>query len=79
MTQNEVEMLWKLEEALWLEGEERFASNMHPHCVMVFPEPVGILVGGAIRASLSGAPRWRTIKMTGRKMQALGPGTVSLA
>lgn len=59
------EEIVELERALWLEGAERFRACMAEGCVMVFPEPVGILRGDDILAGLEGVPRWSDLALAG--------------
>ncbi|MFA5581030.1 MAG: nuclear transport factor 2 family protein [Paracoccaceae bacterium] len=69
--------LWTYETQLWLQGATAFAALLHPACVMVFPEPVGILQGPAILESLVGVPRWQTVNM--QDQASGGADTVVLA
>ena len=39
---------WEVERSLWLGGGEAFRTWVSPDCVMVFPEPAGILTGPAV-------------------------------
>ena len=55
--------VWTIERALWLEGPERFRASMAEDCVMVFPDPVGILRNDAFLAGLEGAPRWTALAL----------------
>ncbi|BBK30068.1 hypothetical protein EDC65_4686 [Stella humosa] len=55
---------WRTERSFWLEGIEQFESGLAQHCVMAFPEPVGILVGDDILHGLAGAPRWNSLDIT---------------
>lgn len=55
---------WDRERAFWLDGEPKFREMMAPDCVMVFPDPVGILSGEAILESLRSLPRWTNVAMT---------------
>ncbi|MCV0397118.1 MAG: nuclear transport factor 2 family protein [Rhizobiaceae bacterium] len=70
---------WRSEERLWLEGAGAYEELLHPECVMVFMEPVGIMTGQAIPESLAGAPRWDGVEMEARTRVDGGPDVVVLA
>jgi hypothetical protein len=70
--------LWTTERRLWLEGAEAFAAVLDPGCLMVFPDPVGVLAGRAILDSLEGAPRWAEVTMDARRLARPGADTVVL-
>ena len=70
---------WKREERLWLEGPAAYAALVSDHCLMAFPEPVGILKGAAIIESVRGAPRWTSVRMTRRSVGSPDDGVVVLA
>jgi Domain of unknown function (DUF4440) len=57
---------WRIEERFWLGGEEFFRERLDAECMMVFPQPVGILAGNGILKSLKGAPRWESVEMADR-------------
>jgi Domain of unknown function (DUF4440) len=73
------EDLWALERALWLEGPERMRAAMAADCVMVFPEPAGILAGPAILAGLAAAPRWAELAIAGARVARPRRGVAVLA
>jgi len=52
---------WDAETRFWLEGTERYATQLASGAVMVFPAPAGILTGDAIVESLQDAPRWDAV------------------
>lgn len=64
--------IWNLEKRFWLDGEPAYRKHMAESAVMLFPEPVGILVGEAILASLAEAPRWSSIDLHERKLVRAG-------
>jgi hypothetical protein len=68
-----------LERSLWLEGPDRFRSLMAEPCLMIFPEPVGILRDGAILRGLEGAPRWAELAMTDLTLAEAGDAVAALA
>ena len=71
--------IWDIERDLWLGGVAEFERAMAPGCVMVFPEPVGILAGPAILDGLRQAPRWSAVEMTGRQISLIGDSVAVLA
>ncbi|MCX2721407.1 nuclear transport factor 2 family protein [Roseibium salinum] len=79
MSKFEIDALWQLEETFWLQGEKAFAEHMADGCMMVFPEPVGLMVGNAIIDSLAGAPRWLSVQMRDRVIRQFVGDSVCLA
>jgi ketosteroid isomerase-like protein len=73
------EDFWKSERRFWLEGEAHFLKMMAPGCIMVFPEPAGILAGEAITASLQSMPRWASVEMLDVALSRIGDQAVVLA
>jgi hypothetical protein len=55
--------LWEMERGFWLNDAAYYTTFLAPDCIMVFPEPPGVLVGNEITAALEQAPRWETIEM----------------
>lgn len=70
--------IWPLEQSLWLGGAETYETALAPECVMIFPEPTGVLDRASVIAALMGAPRWRSVEMTGRRVSRPNPTTVIL-
>lgn len=58
--------IWEIERLLWVNGESFFAETMTDDCLMVFPDPVGILEGNEIVEGLRKAPRWSDVEMDKR-------------
>ncbi|MHC1551635.1 hypothetical protein [Phyllobacterium sp. K27] len=54
---------WEMEKGLWFSGESYYRSLISDDCVMVFPDPTGVLVGEEITSSMSEAPRWNAVTM----------------
>ncbi|MCA2011176.1 DUF4440 domain-containing protein [Pararhodobacter sp. CCB-MM2] len=52
---------WNAETRFWLEGTERYPSQLASDAVMVFPAPTGMLKAEAIAESLQDAPRWDSV------------------
>lgn len=63
---------WETEQRLWLEGTTFYRKSVARDCIMVFPEPAGILVGSEIFKGLEKGPRWTTIEMASRNLMPLG-------
>jgi hypothetical protein len=59
--------VWEAEERFWTAGVDHYEVAMHPHCVMAFAQPAGILSGPSILATIRQAPRWRSVSMTERQ------------
>jgi hypothetical protein len=65
--------LWEMERGFWLNDAAYYTTFLAPDCIMVFPEPPGVLVGGEIIAALDKAPRWKTIEMQNQSLVSLDP------
>ena len=70
---------WEVERGLWLGGAAAFRRWVAAECLMVFPAPVGILVGPAILESLAGAPRWERVDFGEKTLRRSGEAAVVLA
>lgn len=79
MTDFDYDAVWGLEEAFWLQGQEAFALHMADGCMMIFPEPVGVMMGAAIIESLEGAPRWTSVQMSERAIRRFVDDCLCLA
>ena len=53
---------WEVERGLWLGGAAAFRRWVAAECLMVFPEPAGILTGPAILEASPAAPRWERVE-----------------
>ena len=71
--------IWTLELGLWLGGMETVAGRMVDGCLMVFPEPVGILKGDEIVDTLGQTPRWASVEMAERNILYQDTKTVCVA
>lgn len=74
----DVEKLWVMENAFWLDGPAFYEKSMAPNARMVFPAPVGILAGPDIVEGLRLAPRWNSVDFDNKTEAHLGH-TVVLA
>jgi hypothetical protein len=70
---------WEVERSLWLKGGEAFRAWVAPDCVMVFPEPAGILSGEGIVDSVARAPRWQRLAISAPVLRRTGTAAVVLA
>lgn len=71
--------IWTLEKRFWLDGEPAYREHMAESAVMLFPEPVGVLVGEAILSSLADAPRWSSIDLHERELIRVGDAMLVVA
>ncbi|MBB3235546.1 nuclear transport factor 2 family protein [Phyllobacterium endophyticum] len=65
--------LWEMERGFWLSDAAYYTTFLAPDCIMVFPEPPGVLVGDEIIAALDKAPRWNKIEMQNQSLVSLDP------
>lgn len=73
-----LDQFWAMEKKFWMDGEDFFESSMAPDAHMVFPDPVGIMIGQEIIDGLRDAPRWSSVEFASKSATQLGE-TVSLA
>src|SRR5437764_10077135 len=71
--------IWQSERRLWLEGSNAYVELLHPECIVVFGEPIGIIKGDAITESVRNAPRWTQVEMTHRSTSSQGDDTMVIA
>ena len=57
----------------------RLLAFEHPNCIMVFGEPVGIIHGDAIAATVRNAPRWTEVEMTNCAIANQDGNTIAIA
>jgi hypothetical protein len=70
---------WEVERGLWLEGPGAFRRWVSESCLMVFPEPVGILEFNAVLDSVGGGARWRQVTLRGPVLRRVGTEAAVLA
>lgn len=70
---------WDVERGLWLGGADAFRAWVATDCLMVFPEPAGIVRGPAIFDGLASAPRWERVDFVQRQVQRIGEAAAVLA
>jgi len=56
-----LDQLWADEDAFWKADDAFYKDRLDPACLMVFPAPTGILTAERVVASISEAPRWRSV------------------
>lgn len=65
--------LFALEEQFWTRGAAFFRGNLTPAAMMVFPDPVGVLLKDEVVDSVSGQPRWRNVALEEHRLVELDP------
>jgi Domain of unknown function (DUF4440) len=70
---------WEIERSLWLGGSHAFKSWVAAECLMVFPEPAGIMTNPAILESVATRPRWESLEITGALLRRTGTEAAVLA
>ena len=70
---------WEVERSLWLGGPVAFRAWVAAECVMVFPEPAGIVAGQAILDGLRSGPRWERVDFAGPLVRRTGTEVTVLA
>ncbi len=70
---------WEVERSLWLGGPAVFRAWMAADCVMVFPEPAGVVTGRAILDGLRSGPRWDMVDFTAPLVRRTGTDAAVLA
>lgn len=75
----DMQELWNCERRLWLEGAGAHDELLHPHAIMTFPPPAGMMQAAAIVESLRGTPPWTAVEMTERASSGNLGGIVIIA
>jgi hypothetical protein len=70
---------WETERGLWLGGGDALRRWVPPECLMVFPEPVGILTGTTVVETIAPAPRWQRVELLGPVLRRTGTAAAVLA
>jgi hypothetical protein len=52
---------WETERRLWLGGADVFRRWVAAECLMVFPDPTGIMDGPAVVEGIGPGPRWERV------------------
>ena len=58
--------VWTIEQRLWTDGVHAWREALDPLCLMVLPEPGGIMRAAVARSSVAAAPRWADVQMRDR-------------
>jgi len=61
-----------MEKQFWLRGAAYFANHLTDDCLMVFPEPTGVMRRDAIVKSVEQSPRWESLEI--REVNLIQPG-----
>ena len=72
------EELSALERNFWLEGAEYYRANLAEDCLMVFPEPVGVLARERSIAAIEEGPRWSAVRLDDLQVRQLVQDVVVL-
>lgn len=70
---------WQIERELWLGGPEVFRRWVARECLMVFPDPVGILSGPTVIESIAPGLRWQAVSFPVTAVRRLGAEVAVLA
>lgn len=70
---------WEVERSLWLGGAAAFRAWVATDCVMVFPEPAGIVTGRAILDGVRAGPRWDRVDFAATLVRRPGTEAAVLA
>lgn len=57
--------IWEMEKQFWLGNDLFYDAHLTKGALMIFPEPVGLLTREEIIRSITDAPRWAEINMSG--------------
>jgi hypothetical protein len=58
------DQLLDVERGFWTDGAQFARARVTHDCLMVFPEPVGVLDREAALTGLEGAPRWTEVELS---------------
>jgi hypothetical protein len=72
------EDLWTLEERFWLGDALFYEQHLAAGARMVFPQPVGVLGGAQILASIDSGKRWRRVEFANQHLVDPAEGTAVL-
>jgi Domain of unknown function (DUF4440) len=72
------ERLWTIEELFWKGDSDFYRDHLTADCLMLFPEPVGILTNEQIVGSIANAPRWSRVTIEDRRILKFSDGALIL-
>jgi len=70
---------WAVERELWTGGPAAFRRWVAPECLMVFPDPAGLLTGAAAAEAIGSLPRWERVDFESRVLARFGTEAAVLA
>lgn len=70
---------WEVERGLWLGGAAVFRRWVSPDCLMVFPDPAGMMDGASVIEVVGTSPRWERADLTERLLRRIGEAAAVLA
>jgi hypothetical protein len=73
------ENLWALEQKFWLDGPEFHARQLTDDCVLLLPQPAGVLAKDAAVDWVRDTPRWAGVRFGGRRVLRLHERIILLA
>lgn len=73
------EGFWQTERRLWLGSADVARRWIARECLLVFPDPVGILAGPTVIENLSPSPRWERIDFMDGALRRIGTDAAVLA
>ena len=72
------ERLWTIEELFWKGDSDFYRDHLTADCLMLFPEPVGILTNEQTVGSIANAPRWSRVTIEDRRILKFSDGALIL-
>ena len=72
------ERLWTIEELFWKGDSDFYRDHLTADCLMLFPEPFGILTNKQIVGSIANAPRWSRVTIEDRRILKFSDGALIL-
>jgi hypothetical protein len=73
------ETLWDLEQKFWLEGPDFHARQLTDDCVLLLPQPAGVLGKDGAVEWVRATPRWTGVRFGGRRLLRLHDRVILLA
>jgi hypothetical protein len=70
---------WEVEHSLWVSGVEVFTRWVAAECLMVFPDPTGIIERPALLQGVAASARWERADFSERLLRRIGEATAVLA
>ena len=70
---------WLTEERFWTGGEQYWEGRVDPHCLMILPQPAGVLGRDEALAGIRAAPRWNSVRLEERRLSRPAGDLILLA